>query len=87
MFSRLEVPDVGEGVSKISRISSSDVCRNWKLCFLTLTGRFNEGVLFYFIFSLFSRQSEEQRCEVLSRGKKRGIVYAFLSAPLELKAA
>lgn len=49
------MPDVGEGVSKISRISSSDVCRNWKLCFLTLTGRFNEGgfSLFHFFSSLF----------------------------------
>lgn len=45
MFSRLEVPDVGERFG-ISRISGSDVCRNWKLCFLTPTGRFNEVFFF-----------------------------------------
>lgn len=74
MFSRLEVPDVGEGWRRqlvlltgcwrplkcfvrfeISRISSSDVCRNWKLCFLTLAGHFNE---FFFFFV--------QRCEDVS---------------------
>lgn len=80
MFSRLEVPDVGEGWRRqlvlltgcwrplkcfvrfeISRISSSDVCRNWKLCFLTLAGHFNE---FFFFFC-----AEVWRC---FRGMRRG---------------
>lgn len=74
MFSRLEVPDVGEGWRRqlvlltgcwrplkcfvrfeISRISSSDVCRNWKLCFLTLAGHFNESIFCAEVWRCFRR--------------------------------
>lgn len=61
---------------EISRISSSDVCRNCKLCFLTPAGRFNESFC----------KVKCRGVKLFHRKEKKFTLSASVRSPAKLKA-